>query len=232
MIRNRRHHWTCSKFADFIRGEKKPHVLEWGEWEKWKEEQKKKRPFRFWLSDTFLSRLQNIIYYPYDIYSTIRIYIRNRYFDKLHYLKTGLKPGEYYDLDERMLHGLFNELVIFVETELAHLSRWDQSKTYDFKNGRCVQAGLDHLEWASKLIYNEEYGVNKDDAIYGQITPQAKSAIEIKELYNWWKNIRPNRAEPYDDKDFKVAIKLEDHYEDEDTEMLIKLMNIRKSLWC
>jgi hypothetical protein len=232
MIRSRIHYWTCSKFADWIRGEKKPYALEWGEWEKWKEEQRNKRPFRFWLSDSLLSRLQNVVYYPYDVYSTIRIYIRNRYFDKLHYLKTGLKPGEYYDLDERILHGLFNELIIFVEDELAHLSRWDRTKNYKFINGRCVQAGLDHLDWASKLVYNEDYGIGKEDVLYGQITPQAQSAIEIRELYNWWKNIRPNRTEPYDNKNFKVAMKLEDQYDNEDSEMLIRLMKIRKSLWC
>ena len=32
MIKNRFNYWTCSKFADFVRGEKKPFALEWGEW--------------------------------------------------------------------------------------------------------------------------------------------------------------------------------------------------------
>lgn len=40
--RSRIHHWTCSKFADFIRGEKKPYALEWHRWEEWRKEQKEK----------------------------------------------------------------------------------------------------------------------------------------------------------------------------------------------
>lgn len=77
MIKNRFDHWTCSKFADFVRGEKKPHALEWGEWDKWREEQQKNRPIRFWLSDTFLEYLQDIVYYPYDTFNSIKFYIRN-----------------------------------------------------------------------------------------------------------------------------------------------------------
>jgi len=250
MIRNRIHHWTCSKFADWIRGEKKPYALEWGEWKKWKEQQRKKRPFRFWLSDTFLSILQDIVYYPYDFYSTIRTYIRNRYFDKLHYLHTGLKPGQYYDLDERILHGLFNELVNFVEIELAHLSLWNTKKKYKFKNGRCLDASYDYFEWACNLKYNEEYGFKQEEPNYGKLTEQAKSCRKIKELYEWWKNKRPNRACPYSDielrdiddifdkkkdnsrkKLYEKAHKTELDQENEDTKMLIELIKVRKSLW-
>ena len=104
MIKNRFNYWTCSKFADFVRGEKKPFALEWGAWDEWKEEQKKNRPIRFWLSDTFLGYLQDIVYYPYDIYNEIRHYVCNRWVDKTHYLKTGLKPGHYYELDKRILY--------------------------------------------------------------------------------------------------------------------------------
>jgi hypothetical protein len=40
--RSRIHYWSCSKFADFVRGEKKPFALEWGKWDEWKN----KRPNR------------------------------------------------------------------------------------------------------------------------------------------------------------------------------------------
>jgi len=35
MIKDRLHRWNCSKFADWIRGEKKPYALEWGAWYKY-----------------------------------------------------------------------------------------------------------------------------------------------------------------------------------------------------
>lgn len=210
MIRPRFYHWTCSKFADFIRGEKKPPALGFDEWDKWHESAKKKRPFRYWIAETLLKKIQDIVYFPYDIYHTVKTYIRNRYFDKLHYLHTGLKPGEYYDLDHRILHGLFNELIIYVETECA----WTYGKPeqvkhhYKFKNGSCKQAGLDYLDWGIK------------DKHKGKLTNFAKSCKEIKRLYLWWTEKRPQRKNPYLDK-----------WYDEDTKMLIDLINIRKDLW-
>ena len=84
-------YWTCSKFADWIRGEKKPRALTLDGWEDWKEEQKLKRPIRFYFSDNLLDKLQDFFYFPYDIYNEIKNYIDNRFVAKTHYLKTGLK---------------------------------------------------------------------------------------------------------------------------------------------
>ena len=108
-------YWSCSKFADFIRGTPKPWALEWDEWEEWRKTAKAKYPWRFWLAEEGLNKLQNFFFFPYDLWSSWRYYYKIRFRDKLHYLKTGLKPGEYYDLDERILYALFNELKIFVE---------------------------------------------------------------------------------------------------------------------
>ncbi len=250
MIKNRLHHWSCSKFADWIRGEKKPYALEWGAWDEWDKEQKHKRPWRFWLSDTVLPKIQNIVYFPYDIYSSIKSYLRNRYLDKIHYLKTGLKPGSYYDLDARILHGLFNELVDFVEIELAHLSLWNRNKKYKFKNGRCIDAAYDYFEWVCNLKYDDSYGYTKKEPKYNTLTQQAKDYRKIKKLYEWWKNERPNRKNPYDDpslgdiadicdnkkhknkkKLYEQAYQKEIDQENEDTKMLIELIKIRKQLW-
>ncbi len=210
MIRPRFYHWTCSKFADSIRGTKKPYALGWDEWDQWHKSAKQKHPVRYWIAETGLKKLQNLIYYPYDIYHTIKTYIRNRFIDKLHYLHTGLKPGEYHDLDYRILHGLFNELVIYVETECA----WSYGKPkevkhlYKFKDGSCKQAGLDYLNWGIKDKYK------------GKLTTFAKSCKEIKRLYLWWTVKRPQRKNPYLDK-----------WYEEDTKMLVDLINIRKDLW-
>lgn len=238
LIKSRVHYWNCSKFANWVRGEDKPLVLEWGQWGEWKKEQEKKRPIRYWLSDTFLNKLQDIVYFPIDVYHTVKIYIRNRYIDKIQYLHTGLKPGEYYDLDHRMLHGLFNELVDFVELELAHLSKWNKDKKYKFVKGRCQEAQDDYFRWAIHLKHQ------------GRLTEQAKASRKIKELYEWWKYIRPQRKDPLDNpalgdiddildnknfkkkqKLYKRVYELEEKYDDEDTEMLIELIKIRSHLW-
>jgi hypothetical protein len=89
------------------------------------------------------------------------------------------------------------------------------------------------------LRYNKDYGITKQDKHYNEPTAQAIAAQKTLELYNWWKNIRPNRPEAHDlfseEKDgknyYKKIGKIEDHYEKEDTKMLIELIKIRGSLW-
>lgn len=239
MIRTRFRYWSCSKFANFIRGEKKPFALEWDEWDKYYDDLQKRKPWRYWMTEHLLKSLQNILYYPYDIYNEIRHYIRNRWIDKTHYLKTGLKPGRYHELDSRILHGLFNELVDFVEVDLAHLSLWDRTKKYRFKNGRSVEAAYAYFDWATKLTYGESFGYDSDDPDHDKLTPQAEDATKIKALYEWWKNERPNRVDPFDifakethgDKYFKLIDDREKLYEQEDTNKLIELIKVRGSLW-
>ena len=49
--RSRINYWSCSNFANFIRGDEKPHALPWDEWEKWRQESEKKHPFRYWVAE-------------------------------------------------------------------------------------------------------------------------------------------------------------------------------------
>lgn len=231
-------YWSCSRFADWIRGTNKPFALELDEWDTWRNNSKKHNSFRYWLAEEGLDFLQDIVNLPMDIYHTIYIYVRNRYIDKIHYIRTGLKPGTYYDLDWRILNGLFNELVIYVESELAHTMKAYEDRNYRFIKGRCKQAGLDHLIWAGQLIMNEDYGVNPKDKDYGKPTNQAVVAKKVYDLYNWWTN-RDNRADPYTiytkEKDgkyyYRKIAKMENAYDDEDTQMLIELIKIRSYLW-
>jgi hypothetical protein len=236
--RSRFNYWGCSKFADWIRGTPKPFALEWDAWTTWHKEAKSKHPFRYWIADELLDILQDIVYLPIDIYYTIEVYIRNRFIDKIHYLKTGLKPGEYYDLDYRILHGLFYELVKLVESEFAHMASCGQKNKYKFIRGRCTQAGLDYLDWSMNLKYGDNDGILKGDKLYGKPTHQAETAEKILELYKWWKN-RDNRQDPHElfSKEnsgkyyYRKIHKMEESYDKEDTKMLIELIKIRKSLW-
>ena len=236
--RSRINYWSCSNFANFIRGEEKPCALPWDEWETWRQESAKKHPYRYWVAEEGLDFLQNIVNFPLDVYHTIEVYVRNRFVDKLHYLKTGLPVGEYYDLDHRILHGIFNELVIYVESELAHTMKAYPERNYKFVKGRCKQAGLDYLDWACNLKMNEDYGFNPDDEDYNKPTAQAIDSQKILQLYNWWLD-RDYRANPYDhftkEKDGKYYYRkideMEHKYEEEDTEKLIELIKIRNSLW-
>ena len=249
--RSRYNYWSCSNLADVIRGTKKPYALGWKEWDDWHNEAQKKYPTRYWLAEKGLKKLQDFVMFPSDLYYTIKTYIQNRWIDQTHVLKTGLKPGEYYEFDYKVLHGLFNELSDYVEIELAATSRYDKSKKYKFINSRSKEAGLDHLDWASSLVYNEDYGTIKDEKHYGELTPQALSAQKVKELYLWWKDVRPNRPDPHEvynykadddelfssnlsDERLKVFYDIEnaeEKYDEEDTEKLIELIKIRREIW-
>jgi hypothetical protein len=239
MIRSRIKYWNCCKFADWIRGEKKPEALTMEDWKAWRITQKKERPWRYWASDTLLLKLQDFLSYPLDLIYSMRCYIRNRFITQTHVLKTDLKKGEWYDLDVRILHGLFTELVEFVETELAHLSKWHTDKKFKFKNGRCVEAAYDYFEWATNLKFDETYGINPDASNYGELTPQAENSLKVRELYEWWKNERPNRVDPFElfskknhsKKYYHKIHNLQKEYEDEDTQKLIELIKIRSHLW-
>ena len=252
MLRQRWHYWTCGKFANWILGEEKPYALEWGAWDGYYTDLKKRKPVRYWVSQKLFKYLQDILYYPYDIYHTIDCYVRNRWIDKTHMINTGFKPGGYYEIDQKILHGLFTELVDFVEKDLAHMGDYSSKNKYKFKNGRCVEAAYNYFNWASRLKDTYPDGTKR-------ASEQAKTSRKIKKLYEWWKNIRPNRVDPYNDsgwneicksdeykifkhketpqeiKRIKQALnkisKLEEKYENEDTNMLIELIKIRRHLW-
>ena len=190
MLRQRWHYWTCGKFADWIRGEKKPYALEWGAWDDYYSDLKKRKPIRYWITEKLFKTLQNVWCFPYDVYHTVDCYVRNRWIDKTHMIDTGFKPGGYYEIDEKIIHGLFTELVDFVEKDLAHIGAYKDKKKYKFKNGRCVEAAYEYFRWANRLKDTYPDKTKKP-------SEQAKAARKIKKLYEWWTKIRPSRVDPY-----------------------------------
>jgi len=267
--RTRVTYWSCTKFAGWVRKifgvTKKPKAATSEEWGKWKRENDGK--VGYWIAEEALDYIQDAFLFIPDVYHRIEIYIRNRYIDKPHYLDTKLKRGEWYEFDTRIIRGLFETLVDFVEIEKAHMQHlseyWVEEEEnkkrswYQFGRGRknkhtpSRDAGLKHLEW--------EIGLGEESPY------QAATAKEIKELYLWWKDIRPNRPDPfvesgwseYSEQEHKAGrglfgpnvrekteeerahltelsnkcAQLEEAYDAEDEEMLIRLIKIRKGCW-
>lgn len=269
-----RNYWTCSKFADWLRGSAKPEAETSAGWAKWKRASKEKHPFRYWLVEEGLDKIQDVWCWIPERINDVRYYINNRWITHTHRLTAhsrDIKPGTWCDVGNRFLPCLFNELVDFIEVEQAwHHVMWDEEtrKKYGtpwtrsffrFRTWRCPEAGIDYLKWAMTLTNAEfcEEG-EKEEPTY-----QAKAAKEILELYTWWKEIRPARPDPYDvsgwhavceqrRKDYpdefmpeertkkekaetRKALdklhKLEAQYEQEDEEMMIRLIKVRQSLW-
>jgi hypothetical protein len=210
----RNHYWTCSKFADWVRGTKKLSAGTSEEWDEWTTTAQMRHNFRYWLAEEGLDILQRIVYWPTDKLHAIKYYINNRWVTRTHALTASprdIKPGEWRDVGNRFLPCLFNELVDFVEVELAwwHLA-WSPKERSKYnmpwwavgwwrvRTWRCPQAGLDNLEWQRNLRHSVDDGWREDDPNIGQPTPQAVKAQEILDLYTWWTTTYRNRPDPYD----------------------------------
>jgi hypothetical protein len=207
-------YWSNSKLADWIRGTAKPYVMELGAWDSWENKARKAAPVRYWIAEEGLDHLQDIItYIPRKLYD-LKYYVNNRWVTRTHCLTAhprDIKPGAWCDVGNRFLPCLFNELVDFVEVELAwwHIA-WDDEARKKFqapwyargwfrwRTWRCKRAGLENLAWQMKLTHGNGDGVGEDHKLYGKPTPQAKAAKEIYDLYFWWTVTRPRRPDPYE----------------------------------
>ena len=198
-------YWSCSKFADWLRGTAKPTSETWEGWDDWHDTATKSHSFRYWLAEKGLGKLQDFVTWPKRKVEDVRCYVANRYVAKTHALTSNLKKGGWYEYETRLLHCMFDSLVDYVEIEEAwHHVICDREARSSYKpmwhswftKWRDARAGVDHLLWAASLVQDEDMGVKPSDAHYGAPTGQARSAMEILELYNWWKT-RPTRPDPY-----------------------------------
>lgn len=290
---SRVNYWSHSRFAEWLRskfGLTNPTALSGKDWKIWREVSKNTSPFIHWLTDTAFDKVQDFFCWPIDKLWDLRCALNARYFDKYHYLPTKLNPWQYHEVDTRILHGLFETLVDFVEIEKAWMHViWGQDenqKKFGYKwyemnrwlnwfasEKRHPLAGIEYLEWEMSLVKDESWYGNDEQCIreakekgeFGQMTGQALAAKEQFELYHWWKNVRPNRPDPHDESgyseyfrkleekhggDFLASLddqtpelveesricskrchEIEEEYEREDEEMLIRLIKIRRSLW-
>jgi hypothetical protein len=190
-----RNYWSCSDFADWLRGTPKLGFGTSREWREWKIEAKSKHPVRYWLAETALSRVQSTLCWPTDRLYDAKYYMVNRWVTRTHALtSTQLTRGQWHELDERFLYCLFDELVEYVEVELAwksviydsdaaekHQAPWWAVGPLRTRTWRKPEAGLQYLEWETTL---------------GLEDPQSIRAREVLTLYHWWKYVRPLRMDP------------------------------------
>lgn len=207
----RNHYWTCSKFADWIRGTPKGEAKTSEGWDEWHKLAGQSR-VRYWLAEEGLDYAQKIVFWIPDTLYSIKYYVNNRFVTRTHALTAhprDIKPGSWHDVGNRFLPCLFNELQDFVELELAwHHIAWGSEETrakykppfwasgwFRWRTWRCPQAGLDSLEWQRQLRWQaDEVGPDSDSV--GKLTPQAVKAQEILDLYTWWTQVYRNRPEP------------------------------------
>lgn len=188
--------WIRKTFAD----RNKPNSMTIEGWDDWETSYKKEHPWVYWIVEDFSHTLQNFVMYPADVINHIRYQWILTWYDRKHVLPTGLPKGEWYDCDTRILHGLFETLVDFIEIEKAHMMlistdnppiKWYKFKWARWKRVRSRELGIKHLEWEMSLD-------GPDLTEYESCPSQAAAAREQYNLYIWWKDVRPNRPDPYD----------------------------------
>jgi hypothetical protein len=172
-------------------------------WKDWERLARKEQPIAYWIHEVGIHWIVRQLTRVSDAANDLRYYIRCRLFDRYHLINTRLTPG-YHDADERMMHGMFNLLVDFVEVDKAWMhvvfDREERTKRKHpwwslgwtrFKSFRDPEAGIDHLRWESTL---DDPNLSQNE----QSPTQAQTARELLVLYYWWKEIRPNRPDPMD----------------------------------
>ena len=115
-------YWSCSPFADWLRGTKKLSAGTSEEWDDWTTAAQMKHNFRYWLAEEALGHIQDFVTWPIRTLDDIKYYINNRWVTRTHSLTAhprDIKPGRWSDVGNRFLPCLFNELVDFVEIESA-----------------------------------------------------------------------------------------------------------------
>ena len=209
-MKHRVKYWSCTEFANRIRGTNKPTSETADGWDEWEKTAKRSHRVRYWIAETALDSIQDFINWPSDKLYNLKYYIINRWIDQSHALVAHpkhVKRGGWMDLDNRMLYCLFDELVDFVEIEKAYSNyrwqeqkmkqlRWWQGGRWRTRTWRSADAGIQHLEWEMSLT-NEEW-LDEGEKHLAQPTSQALAAQEILELYRWWTEVYPNRPDPHD----------------------------------
>ena len=207
-----RNYWTCSKFADWLRGTTKGGAKTAEGWDEWEKRAKSAYPIRWWLAEEGLDKLQTFVMWPVDKLYAIKYYINNRWVTRTHSLTAhsrDIKPGTWSDVGYRFLPCLFNELQDFVEIELAwwHIAWDDEAKKkykapfwakgwFRWRTWRCPEAGLDNLKMRVAYTWAEEEV--SDKSLVGKPTYEAERMDEVLALYKWWTEVYRNRPDPHD----------------------------------
>ena len=248
--RSRRNYWTCGVVSDWIRKktgvEPKLHSGTAEEWNKWHKNNHKK--FGYWLAEEGLDYLQDIWMFFPDIYRNIKSKINARYIDRYHYLPTKLDPWEYHEMDTRFIHGLFETLVDFVEVEKAHMQQWSHDLPRKTPN---ATDGINYLSWEISLAEPEHQSKTAKEILalyywWKHIRPKREDPYDASGLTAYYDQQRNELSDEDDtfwgrmgrgkrDDGWKEmhdkCTEIEIQYDEEDTEMMCRLIKVRKGLW-
>lgn len=167
-----------------------------------------------------------------------KYYILHRWVWRSHlYPIRDIEKGEYYDIDEKLFLTVFSMLVDYVEIEVAQLAKISAT---DYSHPDIV--AYTRATWTDRWInrdkWNERLGLAHlewEMTLESKFSNQALAAKEIRELYLWYKHIRPKRFDPDvlvpDPLDHELYFKVVNEQRDEDDDKLCRVIRARHSMW-
>jgi len=158
--------------------------------------------------------------FPFEQLLDLKYYLKNLIFRRHHIIKTGLKKGQWYDTDTRMLYGMMNMLVSYIEDEKPfEIIEWDEDDTHrnvkeeilaikewwDNYHNREAEIGIALHDW-----HEEKFSGCEGDEWLKRIN--SKDTDEQKRLFDRHEELKKKLFE-------------------EEQDMLIRLVKIRRFLW-
>lgn len=158
-------------------------------------------------------------------------------------------PANYWDKDTILLYAVMQLVVDFVEIECAFM---ELDAPYTLR--QTINLWLPWFLRSDEVYRNRELGLKHLEMLERFYGDKANGPSDIpkviRDVYLWWKDVRPNRPDPGDasglnkymkqtqKKDDKkverlilAADKVEAQYEREDTAMLKKIIDVRNFMW-
>jgi hypothetical protein len=173
---------------------------------------------------------------------------------KYNVLKIRDLPPNYWDKDTILLYAVMQLVVDFVEIECSFMeidAPYTLRQRINFKLPWCLKS--------DEVYRNRELGLRHlkmlEETYQDMLVNPSEAPKAIREVYLWWKDVRPNRIDPdvasglidyannnpnarnytspdkVADKLIKRTVKIEQQYEKEDTEMLNKVIKYRGFMW-
>lgn len=219
-----------------------PNHATMNEWNEWHDKSRDRNPFIYFLSFDLPAFFRRNVYYKINgLYSNFRL----KYIRTFNQIKIKTLKYDYYDIDTRLLHGMFALLLEFVENEKSVMYEYSIENTAEAKKElkklSNLERGVKYLEWETTLDQNPNS--------YDYSPEQARAAKEILFLLQFWlnrKDMQHNRVLLVDSvrlnmignilpSNLQKINDIQNNYEEkldiEEEEMLIRLIKIRKHLW-
>jgi len=158
--------------------------------------------------------------FPVKHIGELKTYIRHRLTTKHHLIKTGLPKGQWCDTDGRMLYGMMNLFMEFLEKETPFETiEWESDEW--------------HSNAKKEMIAIRDWWLNHDNRlkeIDNALSDWHDNKFKDCKDEDWINRINQS-DKPEDKVRFDYLHELEKKLDDEEEEMLIRLIKIRHFLW-